>query len=133
MKKQIGFQSFLACFAILLMTASGAFAEVVFNRGNSADPGRLIRTRPRPSTKPISSVTCSVAYGAGREGRASCPALQRVIRVSADGKIYTFKLRAGRQVVRWHARDRRMISSIHGAASSIRRPQRNMPTCWRRS
>jgi hypothetical protein len=41
MKKQISFHKLLAFFGLLMMTASGAFAEVVLNRGNSADPESL--------------------------------------------------------------------------------------------
>ncbi|MBM3520202.1 MAG: peptide ABC transporter substrate-binding protein, partial [Alphaproteobacteria bacterium] len=38
---QINMKSFLIGTTMLMMTATGAFAEVVFNRGNSADPESL--------------------------------------------------------------------------------------------
>ena len=38
---KINMKSFLIGTTMLMMTASGAFAEVVFNRGNSADPESL--------------------------------------------------------------------------------------------
>ena len=40
---KINMKSFLIGTTMLMMTASGAFAEVVFNRGNSADPAELFR------------------------------------------------------------------------------------------
>ena len=41
MKIQTGLKSWIIGSTMLVMTASGAFAEVVYNRGSSADPESL--------------------------------------------------------------------------------------------
>ena len=89
------FKSWLVGSTMLMMTATGAFAEVVFNRGNSADPESL--DPHKTSTVYEANILRDLFMGLttaerqGRSGPRCCRKLDRL----ADGKVYTFKLRAG--------------------------------------
>jgi oligopeptide transport system substrate-binding protein len=95
MKKRIGFQSWLACCVVLVMTASGALAEVVFNRGNSADPESL--DPHKTSTVYEANILRDLFMGLMiHDARAELqPGAAESHTVSADGRIYSFKLRQG--------------------------------------
>jgi oligopeptide transport system substrate-binding protein len=95
MKIQIGLKSWLAGCTMLAMTASGAFAEVVFNRGNSADPESL--DPHKTSTVYEAHILRDLFLGLATEDAKSeiIPGAAESWAKSADGKIYTFKMRAG--------------------------------------
>ena len=77
------------------MTASGAFAEVVFNRGNSADPESL--DPHKTSTVYEANILRDLFMGLMvHDAKAELqPGAAESHTVSADGKTYTFKLRQG--------------------------------------
>jgi oligopeptide transport system substrate-binding protein len=80
---------------MLMMSAAGAFAEVVFNRGNSADPESL--DPHKTSTVYEANILRDLFLGLlthNAKGEA-VPGSAESYTVSADGKVYTFKLRAG--------------------------------------
>ncbi len=95
MKIQTGFKSWLAGCTMLVMTASGAFAEVVFNRGNSADPESL--DPHKTSTVYEANILRDLFLGLTTEDARSeaIPGAAESWTVSDDKKTYTFKLRAG--------------------------------------
>jgi len=80
---------------MLAMTTTGAFAEVVFNRGNSADPESL--DPHKTSTIYEADILRDLFLGLTTENAKSeiIPGAAESWTVSADGKVYTFKLRAG--------------------------------------
>ncbi len=92
---QFGLKSWLAGCTMLAMTASGAFAEVVFNRGNSADPESL--DPHKTSTVYEANILRDLFLGLTTEDAKAetIPGAAESWTVSADGKVYTFKLRAG--------------------------------------
>ena len=114
--------------ATSLIVAGGAFtvpafAEVVYNRGNAADP---------ESRRPAQDVDCLRSARPARPVRRSghaghqdanlIPGAAESWTVSDDGTVYTFKLRQGRGRGPTAARSRPMISSIPSAGSKIRQP-----------
>lgn len=89
------FKSFFIGSTMLVMAATGAFAEVVFNRGNSADPESL--DPHKTSTVYEANILRDLFMGLMvQNARAEVePGAAESHTVSADGKTYTFKLRAG--------------------------------------
>ncbi len=95
MNLHIGLKSWLAGSTMLVMTASGAFAEVVYNRGNDGDPSSL---DPHKTSTVVEAHILRDLF----EGLTSQNAKAEVIpgaaeswSASADGKVLTFKMRAG--------------------------------------
>ena len=80
--------------AILAITATGAFAEVVFNRGNSADPESL--DPHKTSTVYEANILRDLFTGLmAQDAKANViPGAAESYTMSPDGKVYTFKLRA---------------------------------------
>ena len=80
---------------MLMMTATGAFAEAVLNRGNSADPETL--DPHRTSTVYEGNILRDLFVGlTAQDAQANViPGAAESWTVSGDGKVYTFKLRAG--------------------------------------
>lgn len=95
MNMHIGLKSWLAGCTMLVMTASGAFAEVVLNRGNSLDPESL--DPHKTSTVNEAHVLRDLFSGlAMQDAKANViPGAAESWAKSADGKTYTFKMRAG--------------------------------------
>ena len=91
----MNFKSWLIGTTMLAMTTTGAFAEVVFNRGNSADPESL--DPHKTSTIYEADILRDLFLGLTTENAKSeiIPGAAESWTVSADGKVYTFKLRAG--------------------------------------
>ena len=91
----INFKSFLVGSTMLMMMASGAFAEVVFNRGNSADPESL--DPHKTSTVYEAHILRDLFLGLTTEDAKSevIPGAAESWTISPDGKVYTFKLRSG--------------------------------------
>ena len=113
--------------ATSLVVAGGAFmtpafAEVVYNRGNSADPESL--DPHKTSTVYEAHILRDLFVGlTTQDAKAEViPGAAESWTVSDDGKVYTFKLRAERSGP-MAARSRPMISSFRGGAWSIRRPR----------
>ena len=92
---QTGLKSWLIGCSLLAMTASGAFAEVVFNRGNSADPESL--DPHKTSTVYEANIIRDLFMGLLiQNAKAEVePGAAESYTVSPDGKVYTFKMRAG--------------------------------------
>ncbi len=88
------FKSWLAGTTMLAMTASGAFAETVLNRGNSADPESL--DPHKTSTVYEANILRDLFTGlTSQDVKAEViPGAADSWTVSPDGKTYTFKLRA---------------------------------------
>ncbi len=95
MNIKIGLKSWLVGCTMLAMTASGAFAEMVLNRGNSLDPESL--DPHKTSTVNEAHVLRDLFSGlAMQDAKANViPGAAESWTVSADGKVYTFKMRAG--------------------------------------
>ena len=95
MKIQTGLKSWLVGCTMLVMTASGAFAEVVYNRGSSADPESL--DPHKTSTTYEADLLRDIFMGlVVQDAKAELiPGAAESWTVSADGTVYTFKLRAG--------------------------------------
>jgi oligopeptide transport system substrate-binding protein len=89
------FKSWLVGTTMLVMGATGAFAEVVYNRGNSADPESL--DPHKTSTIYEADILRDLFLGLTTEDAKSeiIPGAAESWTVSPDGKVYTFKLRAG--------------------------------------
>lgn len=85
----------LAGAALVALTATGAFAEVVFNRGNSADPESL--DPHKTSTVYEANIMRDLFMGLMIHNAKAelAPGAAESHTVSADGKVYTFKLRQG--------------------------------------
>jgi oligopeptide transport system substrate-binding protein len=94
MKIQTGLKSWLIGSTMLMMTAGGAFAETVLNRGNSADPESL--DPHKTSTVYEANILRDLFSGlTAQDAKASViPGAAESWTISADGKTYTFKLRA---------------------------------------
>ena len=94
MTLHIGLKSWLAGCTMLAMTATGAFAEAVLNRGNSADPESL--DPHKTSTTYEANILRDLFTGlTTQDAKANViPGAAETWTVSADGKVYTFKLRA---------------------------------------
>jgi len=88
------FKSWLAGTTMLAMTATGAFAETVLNRGNSADPESL--DPHKTSTVYEANILRDLFTGlTAQDAKAEViPGAAESWTVSPDGKTYTFKLRA---------------------------------------
>ena len=91
----MNFKSWLVGTTMLVMGTTGAFAEVVFNRGNSADPESL--DPHKTSTVYEADILRDLFLGLTTEDAKSeiIPGAAESWTVSDDGKVYTFKLRAG--------------------------------------
>ncbi len=91
----LNFKSWLAGTTMLMMTATGAFAEVVLNRGNSMDPESL--DPHKTSTVNEANVIRDLFMGLTvQDAKAAViPGAAESWTVSDDGKVYTFKMRAG--------------------------------------
>ena len=91
----MNFKSWLVGTTMLVMGTTGAFAEVVFNRGNSADPESL--DPHKTSTVYEADILRDLFLGLLTEDAKSeiIPGAAESWTVSPDGKVYTFKLRAG--------------------------------------
>jgi oligopeptide transport system substrate-binding protein len=90
----MNFKSWLIGTSMLVMTATGAFAEVVFNRGNSADPESL--DPHKTSTVYEAHILRDLFLGLTTENAKAetVPGAAESWTVTPDGKVYTFKLRA---------------------------------------
>ena len=88
-------KSWLVGTTMLVMGTTGAFAEVVFNRGNSADPESL--DPHKTSTVYEADILRDLFLGLTTEDAKSeiIPGAAESWTVSSDGKVYTFKLRPG--------------------------------------
>jgi oligopeptide transport system substrate-binding protein len=88
-------KTLLAGTAILALTSSFAFAEVIYNRGNSADPESL--DPHKTSTTYEANILRDLFTGLMvHNAKADLePGSAESYTVSADGKVYTFKLRQG--------------------------------------
>ena len=95
MKTQFSLKSWLVGCSMLAMTTTGAFAEVVYNRGNSADPESL--DPHKTSTVYEANILRDLFMGLMvQDAKAQVqPGAAESHTVSADGKTYTFKLRQG--------------------------------------
>jgi oligopeptide transport system substrate-binding protein len=91
----MNFKSWLIGTTMLVMTTTGAFAEVVFNRGNSADPESL--DPHKTSTVYEAHILRDLFMGLTiHNAKAEVePGAAESWTISPDGKVYTFKLRAG--------------------------------------
>ena len=127
----MNFKSWLIGTTMLVMTTTGAFAEVVFNRGNSADPESL--DPHKTSTVYEAHILRDLFLGLTTDDAKAevIPGAAESWTISPDGKVYTFKLRAGATGPMVHL-SRQMISSFRGNASLIRQLPLNMPICWLR-
>lgn len=91
----MNFKSWLVGTTMLAMTTTGAFAEVVLNRGNSMDPESL--DPHKTSTVNEAHVLRDLFMGLTMQDAKAqvIPGAAESWTVSDDGKVYTFKLRAG--------------------------------------
>jgi oligopeptide transport system substrate-binding protein len=80
---------------VVALTATGAFSEVVYNRGNSADPESI--DPHKTSTVYEANLLRDLFEGlVVHNAKAEImPGLAESWEISDDGKVYTFKLRAG--------------------------------------
>ncbi len=94
MRIQIGLKSWLAGCTMLVMTATGALAEAVYNRGNAGDPSSL--DPHKTSTVQEANILRDLFEGlAAQNSKAEViPGVAESWSTSADGKTVTFKLRA---------------------------------------
>ncbi len=92
---KISMKSFLVGTTMLVMATTGALAEVVYNRGNSADPESL--DPHKTSTVYEAHILRDLFLGLTTEDAKSevIPGAAESWTVSPDGKVYTFKMRAG--------------------------------------
>jgi oligopeptide transport system substrate-binding protein len=88
------FKTLLVGTTMLMMTASAAFAEVVLNRGSAADPESL--DPHKTSTTYEADILRDLFAGLmTQDAKATViPGAAESYTTSADGKTYTFKLRA---------------------------------------
>ncbi len=93
--RHLNLKTLLIGSTMLVMTATGAFAEVVFNRGNSADPESL--DPHKTSTVYEANILRDLFMGLMvHDAKANVqPGAAESYTVSPDGKVYTFKMRAG--------------------------------------
>ncbi|MBL8905215.1 MAG: peptide ABC transporter substrate-binding protein [Rhizobiales bacterium] len=91
---RVNYKSWLIGTTMLVMSATGAFAEVVFNRGNSADPESL--DPHKTSTVYEANILRDLFSGLTvQDAKAEIiPGAAESWTMSPDGKTYTFKLRA---------------------------------------
>ena len=113
-----------ACLSFALLAAApfAASAEMVWNRGNSADPESL--DPHKTSTVYEAHILRDLFEGlVMQDAKADLiPGAAESWTVSDDGTVYTFKLRAGRGVVERRSGDRRRLRLFVPAAARIRRP-----------
>ncbi|MFN4142356.1 peptide ABC transporter substrate-binding protein [Aestuariivirga sp.] len=90
-----GLKSWATACALLALAAGGAFAETVFNRGNSADPESL--DPHKTSTVYEANILRDLFMGLMiHNAKAELePGAAESHTVSPDGKVYSFKLRQG--------------------------------------
>ena len=90
----MNFKSWLVGTTMLMMTATGAFAEVVLNRGSAADPESL--DPHKTSTTYEADILRDLFTGLmTQDAKANViPGAAESYTTSADGKTWTFKLRA---------------------------------------
>ena len=88
-------KSLLLCTSILVMTAGGALAEMVLNRGNNGDPESL--DPHKTSTVTEANILRDLFNGlVAQDAKAELvPGAAESWTVSEDGLTYTFKLREG--------------------------------------
>lgn len=93
--RMMSMKSLLAGTAVFALTSTLAFAEVVFNRGNSADPESL--DPHKTSTVYEAHILRDLFMGLTTENAKAetTPGAAESWTVSDDGKVYTFKLRQG--------------------------------------
>lgn len=93
--RMFSLKSLLAGTAVLALTSTLAFAEVVFNRGNSADPESL--DPHKTSTVYEANILRDLFMGLMiQDAKANVqPGAAESYKMSDDGKVYTFKLRQG--------------------------------------
>jgi len=91
---KMNMKAWLAGSTMLMMAATGAFAETVLNRGNSADPESL--DPHKTSTVYEANILRDIFVGLmTQDAKADViPGAAESYTVSPDGKTYTFKLRA---------------------------------------
>src|SRR4051794_5093809 len=91
---RLNYKSWLVGTTMLVMSVTAASAEVVFNRGNSADPESL--DPHKTSTVYEANVLRDLFTGlTAQDAKANViPGAAESWTVSPDGKVYTFKLRA---------------------------------------
>jgi oligopeptide transport system substrate-binding protein len=91
---KLNYKSWLIGSTMLAMSVTGAFAEVVFNRGNSADPESL--DPHKTSTVYEAHILRDLFSGLTMQDAKAevIPGAAESWTVSPDGKTYTFKLRA---------------------------------------
>ena len=91
----MNFKSWLVGTTMLVLGTTGAFAEVVFNRGNSADPESL--DPHKTSTVYEAHILRDLFLGLTTDDAKAevIPGAAESWTVSDDKKVYTFKLRAG--------------------------------------
>ena len=90
----MNFKSWLAGTTMLVMTASGAFAESVWNRGENGDVQSL--DPHKSSTVEEANILRDLFTGLVTQDKDAnlIPGAAESWTVSSDGKVYTFKLRA---------------------------------------
>jgi oligopeptide transport system substrate-binding protein len=93
--RHVTLRSLLAGAALLALTATGAFAEVIYNRGSSADPESL--DPHKTSTTYEADLLRDIFMGlVVQDAKAELiPGAAESWTISPDGTVYTFKLRAG--------------------------------------
>jgi oligopeptide transport system substrate-binding protein len=92
---KMSFKSMLIGTTMLIMTASGAFAETVYNRGNAGDPSSL--DPHKTSTVVEANILRDLFMGlTAQDAKADLiPGAAESWSTSADGKVWTFKMRQG--------------------------------------
>lgn len=92
---KMSLKSLLLCSSILVAGASGALAETVLHRGNGGDPGSI--DPHKTSTVVEANILRDLFLGlTAHDSKAELmPGAAESWTVSEDGKVYTFKMRAG--------------------------------------
>ena len=128
----MNFKSWLVGTTMLVMGTTGAFAEVVFNRGNSADPESL--DPHKTSTVYEAHILRDLFSGPDdgrRQGRSHPGRRRKLDRVAMTAR-FTRSSCAPERLGPMARPSPPMISSSPGSALLIRQPPLNMPICWRR-
>ena len=91
----MNFKSWLVGTTMLVMTATGAFAESVWNRGANSDVQSL--DPHKTSTVEEANILRDLFIGLVAQDQDAnlIPGAAESWTVSPDGKVYTFKMRAG--------------------------------------
>ena len=99
----LSLRSLLIGTTMLMMTTTGALAETVLNRGNNGDPESL--DPHKTSTVSEANLMRDLFLGlTAHDAKAGLiPGAAESWTVSEDGKTYTFKMRAGGDLVGRHA------------------------------